>query len=65
MFFAPNEHKDGQFWYWLQTLESGYGYIGSQIYLHENVLNVVGMNDFILLFFQSVFYMAIFLKKNL
>ena len=55
MFFAPNEHKDGQFWYWLQTLESGYGYIGSQIYLHENVLNVVGMNDFILLFFQSVF----------
>ena len=42
MFFAPNEHKDGQFWYLLQTLESGYGYIGSQTYMQNNVLSIEG-----------------------
>ena len=49
MYFAPNEHKDGQIWSWIQTLDTGYGYIGSQAYLQSSkkVLGSQSMNNFI------------------
>ena len=49
MYFAPNEHKDGQIWSWIQTLDTGYGYIGSQAYLDSSkkVLGSQSMNNFI------------------
>ena len=49
MYFAPNEHKDGQIWSWIQTLDTGYGYIGSQAYIQRSrkVLGCQSMNNFI------------------